>query len=77
MKKVYKVWVNGEKVEKTYEEISRDLGFIPSVHFVCITPANTITFYVGKPDEVKALLYACYQKGYKPAKSLINVARNA
>lgn len=69
------VIINCVKVEKTYEEVCEDLGFIADVHFVRVTSANTIAAWAGKPDEVKALLHACEAKGYKPAQALIRAAR--
>lgn len=69
-----KVWKNGEKVQSTYEAVCEDLGFIAQMHFVEVTTANTITFTMGKPDEVWALLSAVESKGYKPAKSLLRAA---
>ena len=70
-----KVIINNKKVEKSYEDICADLGFLSYVHFVRVTSANTISYTLGKPDEVRALLAACEEKGYKPAKSLIDACR--
>lgn len=56
---------------KDYEAICHELGFIPEVHFVEITNRGTITYTVGKPQEVRALLNAVIEHGYKPAKSLL------
>lgn len=70
----YTVIVNGKKEIKSYEEICRDLGIIASVHFVKPTTACTISFSVGKPDEIKYLLSACRERGYKPSKKLIDAA---
>lgn len=69
------VWKNGEKTRLTYEDVCHDLGFIPETKFVEITNAGTITFTCGSPYEVKGLLRAVREKGYKPAQSLLRNAR--
>lgn len=66
--KVYKVWKDGERIPMKYEQICSDLGFRPSSGFVQITSAGTITFSIGKFEEVKALYEAIINKGYKPSK---------
>lgn len=65
-----KVIKNGEKVEMTYAEVCKDLGFIANVKFVKITTRGTITFTLGTPSEIRALDRAVEVKGYKPARSL-------
>ena len=69
-----KVWKDKEKVEMTYEEICHDLGFISEVHFVRITTAGTISFTLGRPNEIRSLVAACRERGYKPAKRLLDAA---
>lgn len=64
---------DGVKTSMDYEEVCKDLGFIPSVRFVRVTTRGTISWTVGKPEEIKALRYACESKGYVPAKSLMKV----
>ena len=61
----------GEKVQKSYEDICRDLRINPDSNFVKVTNRGTITFTCGKPDEVRNLLSMCMYAGYKPAKSLL------
>ena len=69
-----KVIRNGEKIEMVYEDICNALGFIASSHFVEITTRGTITFTLGKPYEIRNLLAAVKDNGFKPAKSLISSA---
>lgn len=61
---------NGNKIEMSYEEVCAELGFIASVHFVKITSAGTISYTVGKPNEISALRAAVKASGYKASKSL-------
>lgn len=68
---------NNCKVAKreNYDEICRELGFLPECEFVKIMNRGTITFTCGSPEEVKALYKAVIDHRYKPAASLTNVAR--
>lgn len=61
---------------KNYREICEELGFNANVHFVKITNRGTISFTCGKPQEIKALLKAVTNCGYKPAKNLIDAAKH-
>lgn len=61
---------DGATVTLTYEELCKRLGFIPEVEFVELTNAGTITFTVGKPEEIKALYAAVLREGFKPARNL-------
>lgn len=61
---------DGATVVLTYEELCKRLGFIPEVEFVELTNAGTVTFTIGKPEEIKALYAAVLRKGFMPAKSL-------
>lgn len=61
---------NGEKKQMSYEEICKELGFIPSSNFVKVTTRGTITFRLGKPYEIRALLNAVVKNGFKPSASL-------
>lgn len=61
---------DGATVALTYEELCKRLGFIPEVEFVALTNAGTVTFTVGKPEEIKALYAAVLREGFKPAKAL-------
>lgn len=65
-----KVIKNGEKVEMTYAEVCKDLGIIAEVKFVKITTRGIITFTLGTPSDIWALVRAVDAKGYKPARSL-------
>lgn len=62
---------NGEKKQMSYEEICKELGFIAACKFVKVTTRGTISFSVGKPDEIRALLNAVVKNGFKPAASLV------
>lgn len=57
-----------------YDAVCHDLGFNADVHFVEITTRGTITFTVGKPNEIRALYRAVLDKGYKPARELSDTA---
>lgn len=70
-----KPYMNGERIEKSYEDICNDLDISPDINFVRVTTAGTITFTCGKPSEVRYLLKMCREKGYKPAKSLIEACK--
>ena len=71
-----KVWINGEKVTKTYEEICHDLGFIPETHFVTVSTCGSIGFSAGKRDEIRQLYRAIHRKGYKPSMRIVRTIRN-
>ena len=71
-----KVWINGEKVTKTYEEICRDLGFIPETHFVTVNTCGAIGFSAGKRDEIRQLYRAIHRKGYKPTRAIKQTIHN-
>jgi hypothetical protein len=60
---------------KNYEQVCHDLGMRPEIQFVEITNRGTITFTVGKPEEIRSLLDAVERAGYIPAKSLVDRAR--
>lgn len=62
---------NGEKKQMSYEEICKELGFIASSNFVKVTTRGTITFRLGKPYEIRALLNAVEECGFKPAAYLV------
>ena len=62
--------IDGATVALTYGELCKRLGFIPETEFVELTNAGTVTFSIGKPEEVKALYAAVLRKGFMPAKSL-------
>lgn len=70
-RRVYKT--NGSSLEKSYEWFSHTLGFVPECHFVYITNRGTISFYAGKPDEIRALRNACREAGFKMARSLSEI----
>lgn len=59
------IWGDFEKVKMTYEELCYDLGFNPDVNFVDVTRAGSITYTLGKPNEISALFRAVHEKGYK------------
>lgn len=76
MDRMYKVWRNGKKQKMLYSNICYSIGFAPEVRFVKITTAGTISFYCGKPHEVKALYQAVNRYGYKPSCSLTYAAKH-
>ena len=61
---------DGATVALTYEELCKRLGYVPEVEFVELTNAGTVTFTIGKPEEIKALYAAVLREGFKPARSL-------
>ena len=71
-----KVIKNGNKVEMEYSDICKELGFVPESHFVEVTNRGTITFTVGKPDEIKDLYKAVADNGYKVSAKLAETRRN-
>lgn len=73
--KEMKVIRNGETIERSYEAVCHDLGIDPKVHFVEITTRHTISFTLGKPQEICYLLWTCEKSGYKPSQKLIQAAR--
>ena len=62
---MYTVWGEYEKVKMTYADLCHDLGFDPDVNFVDVTKAGSITWTLGKPEEIHALYQAIKDKGYK------------
>lgn len=66
---------NGQKIDMTYDDVCEALGgYIPGVHFVRVTTRGTISFTVGKPEEVRALLCNTIENGFVPARKLMDVA---
>ena len=77
MKRIYKlIRVDGSKVEMSYFDICKTLGFSPETGFVEITNDGTLTFTVGRPHEIRAYAAAIKDKGFIPAKSLIERLQN-
>jgi len=70
-KKTMKIIKNNQTIEMTYEDICHDLGIIPSIHFVEITNRGTISFTVGKPEEIRHLINTAEDKGYKLSQVLL------
>lgn len=68
--RVYTVIKDGEKVEMLYEGICHELGYIPGVEFVKITTRGTISFWLGKPFEIRGLLSDVRSRGFKPSAAL-------
>lgn len=68
------VIIKEQKAQKAYEDVCHDLGFAPEVQFVKITTRGTISFTCGRPSEVRLLLTACREHGYKPSRALIAAA---
>lgn len=57
---VYKIRkTDGSTENMTYNDLCHRLGFIPEVHFVRVTTAGTVSFWCGKPDEIRSLKRAC------------------
>jgi hypothetical protein len=74
--KTMKVIKNGNKVEMEYGDICKELGFVPESHFVEVTTRGSITFTVGKPDEIKDLYKAVVDNGYKASAKLVKSREN-
>ena len=68
--KIYSVWINNEKKPMTYDDVCHALGISPEVKFVKVTPAGTIGFTAGKPEEVRHLHWMCRQNGFRASKEL-------
>lgn len=62
------------KNNEEYRAICSKLGMNADIHFVCVTNRGSITFTIGKPDEVRLLLRRVRETGMRPAQSLINAA---
>lgn len=73
MGKMYKVNINGQKIQRTYEEVCEDLGFIASIEFVKINSSGNISWTCGRPSEIKALYNACSEKNYGMSQRLRDV----
>lgn len=67
---------NNKHVSMEYINICMDLGFIPETRFVKVTNRGTITFTVGKPNEIKALYKNVIDHGYKPSGKLVKYVKN-
>ena len=65
-----KIWINNEKKEMPYDEICHTLGFSPEVKFVKVTNAGSISFTIGKPEEIRHLHWMCKQNGFRISKKL-------
>jgi hypothetical protein len=65
--------IDGATVAITYEELCKRLGFTPETEFVELTNAGTVTFTIGKPEEIKALYAAVLRKSFMPDKALAAV----
>ncbi len=65
---------NGEKVQQSYIETCKDLGFDYKLNFVWISAYGTIGAKGGSDDDIKALYKACLEKGYRPTKPLEQAA---
>ena len=61
---------NGDNVRMDYEDVCHKLRIIPWMNFVEITTRGTITFTLGKPDEICYLYHAVEKAGFVPAKTL-------
>lgn len=73
MEHLYKIKrSNGTTQEMTYVDVCRELGFIADVHFVEITTRGTISFTLGKPDEIRSLRNAVREHGFVPSHALGN-----
>ena len=69
MKNVNVKKTDGTTVTMSYEDLCHDLGIIPSIKFVAVTSRQTISYTVGKPDEIGYLKSMCRKKGYVMAKA--------
>lgn len=76
MSKLYKIQrQDGSKALMTYDEVCAQLGYQPEAHFVEITTAGTITFTLGRPNEVLELARAVTAAGLVQAASLRQTVR--
>lgn len=76
MPKTYKIRrQDGRKVIMTYDEVCHLLGYNPDSNFVEVTPAGTITFTLGRPDEVLRLARAVTAAGLVQAGNLRQTVR--
>lgn len=76
MEKIYNVKkADGTVCEMTYSDVCKALGFVPEIEFVKVTNAGTISYYAGKPSEIKALYRAVKNNGLVPAKALANICK--
>lgn len=65
-----KVLKYGKMADMPYEEICHQLGFKASIHFVKVTSYGTVSWSIGKPNEILSLRLACEMNGFTPAKKL-------
>lgn len=70
-----KVLLNGKYCSMSYDEICHDLGYIPEVRFVHVTSTGSISYTVGKPQEIRSLYSAVISNGYKPSRMLEKAIR--
>ena len=68
--KIYKIWFGGKKIEMAYSEICRKLNISAETKFVKITSAGTITYTLGRPNEISYLYDQVINHGFRPAKNL-------
>ena len=68
--KIYKIWFGGKKIEMAYSEICRKLNISAETNFVKITSAGTVSYTLGRPDEITYLYQQVINHGFRPAKSL-------
>lgn len=53
---------------KRAQEVAKELGFRPEIHYVAIMERNGTTYVratATKPDELRALKRACESRGYR------------
>jgi hypothetical protein len=66
---------NGQKVEMSYDEVCKDLGYDPGIKFVKVTTQGRISFTAGKPSEIIRLNKDVTDKGYAPSDNLTKAVR--
>lgn len=62
--------INGSVKEMGYAELCERLGFNADTRFVRITTAQTVSFSLGRPNEIRALKSACEKIGCRMSKKL-------
>ena len=69
-----KVYKSGHIIDMPYEDICHDLGFAPETHFVEVNRSGSISFSVGKPQEIRHLIRMIKEKGYRMTRDLFRMS---
>jgi len=63
------------KNDPKYIEICNKLGFMPEVSFVKVTKSGSISYTMGKPEEIRSLARACDREGFTKSRDLIRALK--